>query len=488
MAVPTYGVDRAKLTTESPSAMVDPSKTTGLGQEVASIGEGLAALGAHMEKIRDEQQITAGKNLLSKSLDKIYLEKIKDPDVWGQTDKIDEDYQKAIDSASQNITSSEARDKFQNEAQLIADRKRTSLTMALFNRQSQLYKGTFTDRLDNLQEEYLKSTNLSDQEVLKKEMVAETKNAISIGGVNPAYAQLHLRKVLNDLGLKLLDSDLGLTDNPKALDNIAEEVKKGDSGRYKEIPIEKREQALKSIDRAKTRAEKTEKERIRNVNHIADKTVTWKYANGTLTQEDLFKNATKMTKERYDLLSANLKNNNMASETNPYEFTAMIDFISDEKNSERDCANKILEKENAGKLTPNEAHDLTKMFMVSPDDDPVFKLSQRPNLNQMVEAQDKKNDIHTEKAGWFATLINSIKSHFGDDKKKTSEATKKIMRNYLADNTTARDTREWAQAQAKKVTNEDILQKHPEISKFPKEGKVIGKYRYFPDGSTTLEQ
>ena len=488
MRIPTHGTQQSSLTTDVSRATIDPKAAGQTGEMVSEMGKDLASLGEHFQKLRDEQEITAAKVALSKATDQIHVSSLKDPDVWGQPEKIETMYQDAASAAGERITSSEAKMKFQNESQLIIERKRTSLMTGIMNRQSNLYKGTYVDRINQLATEY--ETSLpQDQAVIRQEMEREKQNAISIGGVNAVYAQTHLQTVLNQLGGRTLKSDLGSADaspDPvKQIEAIESELKKGDSGKYKDIPKEKRDAAFREVTSAKTRAEKTVPERQRLMRHLYDKSMTEKYANGELTEENLIHSQNKMSPERFKMLAENLINGNMATQHNPEEYARMIDFISNDKNTERDCLNEIIQAENSGKIMPDEAKSLVKMFMISSEDDPNFKLSKRPNLEQMLSAQSQKDDTSKEKRTGLGAWWKSLWNH---DQKNATENAKKVVKAYNDEpNKAVKDAPGWGMIQADKIASQDRLKKFPSIASFPEEGRVINGWRFYPDGRAVEE-
>lgn len=495
MRISTYDVSQAGLTTQQPRATMDPKQAATLGNEVQDLAQGLSSLGEHYKQLKNQDEVFNGKHALDQGLDKIHVEKMTNPDVHKAIETLDQDYQKLVDEVSTKyVSDSETRNRFKEEALLATDRRKSTLQTALYNRASQLYKGKFNDRMDHLQNEYLHTLpNL--QPIIIKEMQREAQNAINVGGVHADFVNHRLQTTINNLGAKQLKTDLSLADSapdPKnSIDNIEAELKKGDQGRYKNIPAERRDEAMRNVASAKARAVRTEKERIRNINHITDKNMTWKYIHGALTQDELDTNFNKMSPERYKTLSEGLLSGKISETNHPEEYSKAMDFIGDEKNSERDSLNKILDLEKDGKLTSDEAHSLAKMFMVPPEGDPVFKLEARPNLAAMLKAQEEKNNLskdkRTQAKGWWEAL----KEHFGGRKAEANDAARKIINEYNGQqNQGEKDKPDWGQNQLKKAIKDDVMKNNPKLRNvhIPETGLMImdangNKAMVYPDFS-----
>ena len=458
------------------------------GEIVQTIGEGLAGLGEHFAKIRNAQEITSAKVALSKGTDQIHIDSLKDPDIWGQTDKLEQKYSDSVQKASARIHDPETKEKFLNEAELIVSRKQTGLQTALFNKQSQLYKGTYQDRLSQLEKEYYTALP-HDQGIIKQEMEREMKDAISVGGVNPEYAQHHLKTIQDNLGINLLKSDLGsVHDNPDAVRNVIDELNTGKQGTYKDVSPKQMKQAKDIADQELSHAERYVKENFRNQNHIYDKSATFEFSSGEMKQDRLNQIAGQgMSQERYDLLSKGLRLDIMPSTTGKetYAVGDLIDFGSDTDNhSERDTTNKILEDYNAKKISKKSASDLLQLFAVHPDNDPVIKLfkdNKKPSLENMVKAQDEKNEMSKEKRSRAGMASDKLNNHFGtseEGKKASSEAMLKLAKNYSAEQKSeVRDTKAWHENQADSLISE-ATEKSLESAKIdtkniPQEGKIV---------------
>ncbi len=333
--------------------------------------------------------------------------------------------------------------------------------------QSALYKGTYQDTLKRMSKNYEVARNQKERDVIKQKMTDQMNRAVKLGGVDPEKARESLQKTFEELPMRTLRSDLGhVHDSVKGVEEVRKQLDLGEKGHYQGMAPDKLEAANKLIDSAMSRAEKTVENKRKLENLAADKMVAFKYVHGGMTQDELDKNINKMTPSTYVSISKGLLGGEITQQSHPEAFSKAIDFIADPNNSEMDSFNYLLE-----------AHSLAKMFMIPPQEDENFKLPKRPNLNEMLESQEKQKAASEEKRG----IIASLKQFFGSNTKGIKKTIDNVNNEQ---DPKAKNAPNFVMDQAKKVKAQDFLTKHPEVSSFPKEGKVIGKYRYFPDGST----
>ena len=493
--IPRYDVSGASLTTDVNRAMEDPEKMAGAGEAIESIGVNLEKFGEHMEKIKALQQSTAGMDLLTRSVDKKYQEALMSPDIHGAYQKFDNDVHDEVEKYSRTIDSLDAREKFQGRADSLLERKRSALQSTLWQKSSLLTQGTFDQSVKTLTDQALKSppspdgtedhraTYLSDMDNLHDEFK-------SLGALSPRNEAVY-QKSKREFQEKALRYDLSTQDQDndpvKIVQGVKDEFEKGDKGKYKGLDPSRREAVSKDIDSDMKRAEQTVKQKKIQFNHVADKMMTWKSATEVLTQDELEHYSFQMTPERYGQLSKRIADSHADPKDNhPNEYATAFDFISDTDHSERDCVNELFKMEKNKNLNTSETNSLIKLFMISPDDDPNFKIPKRANLEQMLEAQEDKDKMSKDRRqalGW----LTSIKTHYGNDKEAAADTAKKVVEDYnKADKTQKQDTK-FASSLARKHLSSSFLQKHPEVAQFPKEGKVVGSYRYFPDGTSQEE-
>lgn len=310
--------------------------------------------------------------------------------------------------------------------------------------------------------------------MLKSQIAEKGNEYINLDVVHGDAARNHIKAVMGNLGGNRLKTALGqadtATDPMEQVQHVEDELKKGDQGEFKDIPTEKRDAAFKEVENAKQRALKTSESRQRLIRHIYDKHLTTKYAEGKLTENDLLHAQNHMSEERFNMLSQNLLNYNMQTQANPKEYVKAIDFISDtDKNTERDCLNYIIKSENDRKLTSDEAHNLVKMFMIAPEDDPNMKLPQRPNLIQMLQAQEQKDSMSEKIRAGFGAFFKSLP--FGH--KEKTELVSRIIDKKQETNTKNDDLSILAEKEKQKF----ILEKRPDLNSIP-----VGKVKRTSDG------
>ena len=187
--IPTHDSE-AQITTEVGRAEVDPSKMAGLGKMIETTGEGLAGLGKQFKKLKDHQQQMAASDLASSDLDKASLEAHRNPDIYGAMEKYDEQAHEIINSRSEMINSMEAREAWQSKMMTQMEHKRSNLQAQIYQKQSNLYQGTFETHIDNLVKDHL-DTHPKDADAVRieGEMKQELDTAINIMGVNPTRAR-----------------------------------------------------------------------------------------------------------------------------------------------------------------------------------------------------------------------------------------------------------------------------------------------------------
>ena len=117
--------------------------------------------------------------------------------------------------------------------------------------------------------------------------------------------------------------------------------------------------------------------------------------------------------------------------------------------------------ETAGKLSKDEAQTLAESFIVDPGKDPVMQLSQRPNLPEMLKAQDQKNDMSQQKRSWLSSAWQMIGSYVGSNAAKGAELALQ-MNVWMGKNNSQSD--EDMPKAAKEVIKKDIQVTHPEVN------------------------
>jgi len=458
-------------------ARANPELASAGGQMLEDAGKGLGSIAEHFEKLHDDSQSNKAEIALYDKLDKKHIELMQSDNPHKARLSLDGEVDSIINETSSMIDTPNPKEQWKQSASLMAERWKTTISSQLMNRELELGKSNLLGLEDSLAKQYI-LTGDQDKAMIKAKMAEIMQRGIGNHYIHPEVGREYLKSLFDKLPVDVVDSDIGLalsSDDPVGTtENIISELEKGNKGRYKDIPEGKEKLAMleKAIS-ARTLANKLVQEKTRNINHIADKQATFDYASGTLTQDWLIQHENTMTKKRYDLLTNNLRNKNMATQSNPYDFMEMIDFMSEnlktnDENSERDVTNKLIQMENDKRLTPDEAHDLVKMFMIPPDKDPVFKLPQRPTLEQYLTAQEQKNNMSTNKRTWIDAAFTMIKSYAtgqGTSDKQQADLLKLLpawfTKNYT--NQPMTDPSEIVGG-AKEIINNDIKTRHPETN------------------------
>ena len=461
MKIPAYEVSGETI---QPTA-VDPNVAGQGGRAMEKMGEGIVSLAEDWKKLKDRDDQAKAQIALTQKIDQIHIKSAQDPDVWGASARAQQEIDAALQETAKMVSSPDAKEAYMQKAGLVAERKWMAINTQLMARQSQQGKADDLNLMDLKGQDWLNAVEGKDKVVIEKEINDIANDSITSRHSNPVAMRSHLRSFWRDLYNKQIDHDINLnlaTDNPVDRMKVAQdELAKGDKGRYSYLDAGQRIIAEKKLQTGMKTAETTEKERARNINHQTDKDLTWKYLHGGLTQDDIDRNYNRLTPGRAATLTKGLIMGDVPQKSNPKAYGDMMDFIADKKNSERDCTDKLLEMETAGKLSKDEAQTLAESFIVDPGKDPVMQLSQRPNLPEMLKAQDQKNDMSQQKRSWLSSAWQMIGSYVGSNAAKGAELALQ-MNVWMGKNNSQSD--EDMPKAAKEVIKKDIQVTHPEVN------------------------
>jgi hypothetical protein len=407
----------AKVPTYESRASLQPvsnvAATAGQGEMIQEAAKGLEGIAQYFEKIKTQQETLSANTELDKALRQINFDTQTKAKSAKTTSEIDgfgnsaqDEITKAISETSGKISNLDARQAFMTHAEVRANRASTILSNFLMKQQLDLHKETLFQNVDGLTEEYIHSADPGERNNIKSEIKQNVMQAISNGGISRLAGYEYLNSHMNKMAEMQHEHDLELMKNSANPQTLYDNIKKNITG-DPELNDKQKIALQTKADSMLKYNDNLQKAKQQHINHIADKELTWKYINGTLTKDDVMNNYDKMTPERAVALIKGLDNSNIKTNPHAKEYNEMMDYITDPKNSERDCIDKLLKYETSGKLTKKEAESLTHLFYIPTDKDPVFKVK-RMELEAMLKAQEEKNGIHKswiEKLGaWWKSL------------------------------------------------------------------------------------
>ena len=460
--IPTYQ-SGASL---SPQMPVVPST----GEIMQEAGKALGDLADHFQELKNQQESNSAHLDLDKKLQGIHfqaLDMAKKAQTASQIDAAgtwaSDEITKSITESSGRISSESAREKYISQANFKGDRANMTLGTYLMQQQVDLGKSTALDRGDSIIDQYYSASNPQDKARLKDEFIDNANQAIKAGYFHREQGYTYIKTHLDKMAIGQAEHDLEIyKQDPQLVENFRTELNKGKDGKYADLTGTQRTEMLGKVDSAMKYANTLQKEKERYINHITDKDLTWKYINGTLTKDEVLKNYDKMTPERAKTLIKGIENSTYGTNPHANEYHEMMDYISDTKNSERDCINKLLDYETSGKLTKKETQSLTHLFYLPTEKDPVFQVREA-NLQNMLRAQEEKNGAHKgigEKLGAFWKSLFGNKDTKAELMQRISDAKQKsIIPN------------EDLTSIAEKEKQKYISERRPDLNSIP-EGKV----------------
>lgn len=169
-------------------------------------------------------------------------------------------------------------------------------------------------------------------------------------------------------------------------------------------------------------------------------------------------------------------------------FNDLTSMLVDPGTKPDEARNAILEMSAAGKLSKSDLESLYKMHLI-PSDGDRMNLQQalgdtgKNDFEKVKALNDAQDKLMEDKKNWWHSAFQVIDNTLGKDDKTVAAAKQALYGKVDSGNLSGADV----VGAAKQVLSEDFLKKHPEVKTYPKEGKVVGGYRYFPDGTAQEE-
>ena len=414
MRIPTESIETQRI---QPTPF-SPKIAAQAGEEMSAMGDALGAVTEHFEQLRDKSEIIKQKTDAIRQMAQANMDAAKDPDLATAPKRYEERLRQIVDETSQGITSPQARNQFKDEMQLHLETRSIAIQNMINKRSIDQAQAVGFEHMDELKTQYQTAAHEGHADAILTEGQNTVKSLVDSGAMNSEAAYKYLKEWKNDLHESLAVSDIESfkesPDGKKLLTNLLAEVDKGEKGIYK-LTLDQENKIKPKAEAALKYTENREKANIKNINHMTDKDMTWKYVQHTLSQDELDRNFNKMTPGRYKTLSDGLKKPDYSVKPHAKEYNEMMDYLADETHSERECIDKLLHYETTGKLSAGEAKSLTHLFYIPTDKDPVFKL-RKLDLASMVEAQEQKNQQHNDIASRIGAFWKSL---FGGHKEKS---------------------------------------------------------------------
>lgn len=252
------------------------------------------------------------------------------------------------------------------------------------------------------------------------------------------------------------------------------ELEKPDGGFFNSVDKEARAAGLEKARAEKIKLDRTAEARQRNLNHVTDKDMTWKYTHQALTQSELEKNRNNMTDGRYRTLSEKISKASYIAQDEPKEYSRMMDILSDKNTTEREFIDELLK----AKLSQAQRMSLMELGTVSPDKDPVFKSSLKDDLDRMQIVQEWKEQMVDKKKQANSTVWEMLKKYTDNNKEKAAQLSMQIKET---------DADKLPQA-AVAVIKQDAVKSNPHVAQATSQGMLMvdskgNKARVYPDGT-----
>ena len=205
--IPAYEVSQ---TIAQPTAP-DPRLAAQSGKQIENLGEDLVKVGEQYQKLRNDRQKKEAELSFYNGFDQIHLEADQDPDPMAAIGKANDKIQKLIDTTSNTIEDPGARQDYMDSIGVEAARRKIYFDSQLMKKEGQLYKSTYLDMQEKLADEIV-SGGPQDRDNLIKMMEENKNKAVSLYGVDPGYAQLHLNTLIKGLPGRQFDKDITYAD------------------------------------------------------------------------------------------------------------------------------------------------------------------------------------------------------------------------------------------------------------------------------------
>jgi hypothetical protein len=210
--IPEKRTSEASLTTQG----ISPEMASSGGQMLETAGKGLEGLAQSWEKLRDKNETTRATLALTKKIDDIHINAMKDPDIWNAGAKAQTEIDKAVDETSQMVSGAEARELYMNKAGMIGERKFMVLNTSLMAKQAQQGKADDLALIDAKGQEWLNAAEGKDKIIIEGEISQVAKEAIATGHVHPDAMRTHMDAFWKQLHTGQIDHDIELSLNSEA--------------------------------------------------------------------------------------------------------------------------------------------------------------------------------------------------------------------------------------------------------------------------------
>lgn len=473
---------------------INPNTAATLGGEIVDLGQGIEGIGEQLDKMQTTRQVLTAKNMIAKQRLSNYQKASTDPDLDNVLKSITDDNEKTIDTAAQTIKDPIAREKFVGEAGLDTDRQMIPIQNIVYRRTSQDVKKQFNDNIENDLQAYKNSGDPQERDLLKNKMMQTANDLGSSGHINAAWASERVKTGLAAANIEQIRQDMGM---PGMVENVAKELQKGDDGIYKDVPDSTRQKFFNEATQMIKKNGAEDKMIFAVAQNRTEGLMLNKFSDNTMTMKDIVdaragKFGAPITKEFSQAAIAALQEP-FPGESNESTYNALAQEVA---STQDPLATKMKVLQAQG-LTPKQKADLLNPINESsPNLDKMIKDGITKNRQAILEENLKIQNEMKFKQSQLAKAFRLFNGYDGSDK-KVAQMTQDLM-NRVSQQKDATKAQAIPEGQdsalkiAQQMINEDVLKTYPQVSNFPKEGKVVNdKYgvsiRIYPNGSYDVE-
>jgi len=304
-------------------------------------------------------------------------------------------------------------------------------------------------------------------------------------GLNPKQIYAIQKKANADLGVNRISKDLYSSQSPEDISAVKDAI---NAGHYEQggVTIDpfKKLQLFNRATKMETYLKNQRRDKIENdmARREIDNDLTLDEVRDAFKNDLVSRSFYESRKKTLDSTSSD------TAATDPKTYNQLTSLLVDPNTDPTEARNAILQANADGKLSRQELTSLYQEHLIPSQ-------SERINLQQALGEQGKTefdkikamNDSEEkrakDKSNWWHSAFQMIDNTLGKDAEAVADARQKLYGKASLEKLKAEDMPK----AAREVLSAAFLKSHPEVKNYPKEGKVIGQYRYFPDGTAEEE-
>ena len=468
-----------KLTKNVSTQDIDPKQVSQKGRDLQALGGAVEGAGDQLMKLQEQAETTKAQNEHEKDLMDIEARFEREDISQLTTEQIEAkktEYYTEIDNArtkaSKNVTLPGPKGRWEAGEERNSNVTKAKLNTDLLKKYVSNAKAQNEIYMVQHGQNYIKTTN--QKELVNENLHADTK----------IDEMVHTGFMTADDGEKAKVSRKEKWDQAHAthyaITNPEQFLQMVERGFYEGVDISTIDKATQTANRMIERKEKTAKASEKLIQKKSYETFALQVHDRTADLSKIEEAFTtkRITQVQFGKLRDSFGASRLTHKSDRASYMSILEIMADDAQSSQDVNDKILAERHSGKLSVIDAQHLTHLNYLK--DEEIGTVAQDfSNLDQVLAEESAREKAGSERKGIIRSLIDMVKGN---------PRGQEIISDALSSSAKEVGNPKDLPSVVKQKLQQDFMQRHPEIAKYPKEG-VTKPDRYgnlitfFPDGS-----